>query len=208
MVRHFLPTVISETQTAFKAPARQKTETRTITGFKKIEAGGAINLGISAQNEYGVEIQADDNLLADIKTEVSGETLKIYSEDKISPKTKIIIKISMPAIEGLDVSGASSGNISNVVADSLDLQASGASKIKIDGQVKNLRADANGASSIDAENLRTENAKVEASGASKAMIVAINDLNVSASGASKITYTGEPKNIKQNSSGASSVTKR
>ncbi len=153
-------------------------------------------------------VEADDNLLTNIKTEVSGDTLKIYSEDRISPKTRVNVVISMPAIEGLDISGASSGNVAGVNANSLELKASGASKIKIDGTAKELNADASGASTIDAENLRVEDVDVEASGASKAVIMATNDLKVDASGASKISYVGEPKNIKQNSSGASSVTKK
>jgi len=185
-----------------------KTETRAISGFKKIDAGGAVSLEITVGKEFSVEVQADDNLLANLKTEVSGDTLKIYSEDRISPKTKINIKISMPSIEELDISGASSANVAGVNADSLELKASGASKIKIDGATKKLNADASGASTIDAENLKTDDADIEASGASKAIVSAINDLKVDASGASKITYVGEPKNLKQNSSGASSVTKK
>jgi len=185
-----------------------KSETRNVSGFKKIEAGGAINLEVSVQKDFSVEVQADDNLLANIKTEVSGDTLKIYSEDRISPKTRINVKISMPEIEDLEVSGASSGNVTNVKADSLELKASGASKIKISGTAKDLEANASGASTIDAESLQVENAEVDASGASKAIISASNELNVEASGASKISYIGEPKNIKQNSSGASSITKK
>lgn len=185
-----------------------KSETRNVTGFTKIDAGGAINVEILAQKDYRVEVQADDNLLSNIKTEVSGDTLKIYSEDRISPKTQINVKISMPSIESLDVSGASSGNILNVKADLLELKASGASKIGVKGEAKTLNADANGASTIDAEALQVEDAEVEASGASKAVVSATNELNVEASGASKISYVGEPKNIKQNSSGASSVTKK
>ena len=71
-----------------------------------------------------------------------------------------------------------------------------------------MGADASGASTIDAENLKVEDADVEASGASSATVSATNDLKVDASGASKISYNGEPKSIKQNSSGASSVTKK
>ncbi len=185
-----------------------KTETRNVSVFNKIEASGAINVEVFVQNGFSVEVQADDNLLANIKTEVSGDTLKIYSEDSISPKTRINVKISMPEIENLEVSGASSGIMSNVKADSLELKASGASKIKIDGTAKDLEADASGASTIDAENLKVENAKVDASGASSAAVSASNELKVEASGASKISYVGEPKNIKQNSSGASSVAKK
>ena len=185
-----------------------KIETRNVSDFEKIDASGAINIEVFVQKDFSVEVQADDNLLANIKTEVSGDTLKIYSEDRISPKTRINVRISMPEIEGLEVSGASNGNVSNVKADSLELKASGASKIKIDGIANNLEADASGASTIDAGNLKVEDADVNASGASSATVSANNDLKVDASGASKISYSGEPKNVKQNSSGASSVTKK
>jgi len=185
-----------------------KSETRNVRGFTKIDAGGAVNVEIAVQKNFSVVVEADDNLLANIKTEVSGDTLKIYSEDRISPKTRVNVLISMPEMEGLDVSGASSGNVANVNADSLELKASGASEIKMDGTAKELNADASGASTINAESLKVENADVEASGASKAIVSATNDLKVDASGASKILYVGEPKNIKQNSSGASSVTKK
>jgi hypothetical protein len=191
-----------------KGSGTSKSEQRNLTGFKQIEAGGAVNLEVDAQKDFSVVIKADDNLLQYIKTEVSGDTLKIYSEGKISPTTKLNVKISMPMLEGLNVSGASDAKINNVKADSLELKASGASEIIINGEAKELKADASGASKIDAENLRTENADVDASGASSANVSAINELNIDASGASKISYTGEPKNIKQNASGASSINKQ
>jgi hypothetical protein len=90
----------------------------------------------------------------------------------------------------------------------LQAEASGASKIKIDGMVKSFHADASGASKIDAEGLQTENADVDSSGASSIMVSPSNDLNADASGASSVYYTGEPKNIKQTASGASSVKKK
>lgn len=185
-----------------------KTETRKVSGFTKIDASGAVNVEVTVGSSFSVEVTADDNLLANIKTEASGDTLKIFSEDRISSKTKINIKVSMPEIENFEVSGASSGSVTNVKADDLELKASGASKIKIEGTVNELNADASGASTIDAENLKTEDAEVEASGASNAVVAVNNELKASASGASKISYIGEPKTIKQDSSGASSITKR
>lgn len=185
-----------------------KTEKRNLSDFTKIDASGAVNVEVAVGNAFVVEVQADDNLLANIKTEKSGDTLKIYSEDRISPKTTVVIRVSMPEIENFEVSGASSGNLTNVKADDLGLKASGASKIKIGGTANELKAEASGASTIDAENLKTESAEVNASGASKTYVSANKDLDAEASGASKIVYTGEPKNLKQNSSGASSITKK
>lgn len=185
-----------------------KTETRNVDDFNKVDASGAINVEIVAQKDFGVSIEADDNLLQSIKTEVSGDTLKIYSEDGISPKTQINVKISMPEIVGLEISGASSANVSSVKTDLIELKANGASKVRIDGQVIKLRAEASGASKIDAEGLIVEDADVDASGASSATILATEEVDLDASGASKIAYVGEPKRIKQNASGASSINKK
>ena len=194
--------------TGIKGSGTSKTEQRNVTGFKRVDAGGAINVEVDAQKDFSVNVEADDNLLQYIKTEVNGDTLKIYSEGRISPSAKLNVKISMPEIEGINLSGASDGRISNVKADELELKVSGASEVSINGEAKTLEADASGASTINAENLKVEDANVEASGASKAMVSATNNLEADASGASKISYTGEPKNIKQNSSGASSISKK
>lgn len=185
-----------------------KTESRNVSDFKKIDAGGAVNLEISAQKEFSVAVQADDNLLEHIKTETNGDTLKIFSEGNLSPKTKINVKISMPELDSLHVSGASNAVASGVKGDSLKLDASGASKIKIEGSANSLNSDASGASEIDAENLRVENADVDASGASSTIVAATNQLKADASGASSIYYTGEPQSVVPKTSGAGSVKKK
>lgn len=195
--------------TGIKGSGTSKTEQRNVSGFKEIEANGAVNLEVDAsQSNFNVMVEADDNLLQFIKTEVSGDKLKIYSEGKISPTVKLNVKISMPALQALDINGASSANVTNVKTDSLDLKANGASEIIVSGEAQELQSDANGASKINADNLRAENADVEANGASSATVSATNDLKIEASGASKVTYSGDPKNVKQNSSGASSISKK
>ena len=188
-----------------KGSGNVKSEIRDAVDFKKIEAGGAVRIFITAQKDFSVEISADDNILPLIKTEVSGDTLKIYSNDRISPKNEIRVNISLPMLENLDISGASGAEVTNVTADQLKLEASGASKIKIDGTSKSLNGDASGASSIDAENLKTEDADVEASGASKITVSPTGNLKADASGASNVYYTGEPRSVEKKSSGASSV---
>ncbi|MGI8468763.1 MAG: head GIN domain-containing protein [Pyrinomonadaceae bacterium] len=185
-----------------------KQETRNLSGFDKIEASGAVKTEITVGKDFSVTVEADDNLLQYIKTDVSGDTLKIYNADRISPKTKINVKISMPELTKIDVSGASTALATNVNGDSLELKASGASGIKIDGETKDLNAEASGASTIDAENLKSENADVDSNGASTITVSPSGDLKAEASGASNVYYTGEPQNIKQDSSGASSIKKK
>lgn len=183
-------------------------ETRNVADFNKIQTGGAINVEVLAQNDFNVVVEGDDNLLQYIKTEISGDTLRIYTEDKINPKSRINVRISMPEIEEAEVSGASNAVISNVKSETLKLEASGASKITVAGTVTNLESEASGASGIDAGSLNVENADVEANGASRTVVSASNELKADASGASSIYYNGEPKNLVSKSSGASSVKKK
>lgn len=194
--------------TGIQGSGTAKTETRNLTGFKQIKAGGAINLDVTFKPEYSVNIEADDNLLEYITTEVSGDTLTIGSKDRINAKTRINVRVTMPELADLDLSGASTGTIAGLKGEKMEIELSGASKLKIDGEVRDLKARASGASNIDASNLKTENADVDSSGASGITVNATGDLKAEASGASSVTYIGEPRSLKQNASGASSIKKK
>ena len=194
--------------TGVKGSGNLKTETRSVSGFKKIKAGGFVKLDVAVQKDFSVSVETDDNLLPLVTTQVDGDTLVISSKESISPSKTTNVKISMPDLVDLDLSGASTGVITGVKTDSFEVEISGASSIKLDGEVKSLNAKASGASKIDAENLRAENAKADSSGASTITVTAANDADLNASGASTVYYTGEPKNLKQNSSGASTIKKK
>ncbi|CAN5304140.1 head GIN domain-containing protein [soil metagenome] len=180
-------------------------EKREITDFKSVDVGGAIQVEITAQKEFSVEVQADDNLLPLIKTEVRNGVLRIESEKRINTKNPIIVKISAPNIENLDVSGASKVNLTNLSNENLQIHSSGASKIEISGTTVNFTIDVSGASRIYAENLKAENVSVDASGASNVSVFAQNELKADASGASSISYSGNPTNLEKKTSGASNV---
>lgn len=188
-----------------KGSGNVQTEKRSVADFNAIEAGGIFDVEVVAQKEFSVEVEADDNLLQFIKTEVEGETLRLSTEKSISTKSRIRVRISAPNIENLKVSGASKLSLTNLKNDSLKVDASGASKIKVDGETGNLEVELSGASRLDAENLKSENVNVDGSGASRASVNVAGDLKADLSGASKVTYTGNPRNLEKSTSGASSV---
>ena len=180
-------------------------EKRDVAGFKSVDVGGAIQVEIVAQKDFSVEVQADDNILPLIKTEVRGGFLRIESEKNYNTKNPVVVRISAPNIEELEVSGASKVNLTDLNNEFLNIDASGASKISVNGTTASLITDVSGASKIDAENLKSENASIEASGASSVSVSVSGDLKANASGASKIIYAGTPRNFENKTSGASSV---
>ena len=188
-----------------KGSGNVQTEKRSVANFKAIEVGGIFEVEVVAQKDFSVEVEADDNLLQFIRTEVKGGTLEISTEKKISPQGRIRVRVSAPDVESLQVSGVAKVSLGSLKNDSLKVYASGASKLKVDGETKNLEVELSGASKIEAENLKAENVNVDGSGASCASVNVSGDLKADLSGASKVTYTGNPRNLEKSTSGASSV---
>jgi hypothetical protein len=181
------------------------TDKRDLAGFKAIDVGGIFKLEVTAQQDYSVEVIADDNLQPIIKTELDGDVLRISADKHIKSHEPIVIRISAPDIENVEASGASNVDISNLKNAEFTVNTSGASKVAVQGETELLNIDVSGASKINAEGLKAENARVDASGASNVSVFALDELRADASGASRIVYIGTPKNVTNKTSGASSV---
>jgi hypothetical protein len=182
-----------------------KTETRELPKFSAIDFGGAIELDVTAQKDQKVEIEADDNILPLITTEVKGDTLYISNQQRINWHSKVRVRISVQDLNALNISGASKATAGDLKSDNFKLDVSGASKIKLSGEADHLDIEASGASRVEADDFKAGVVSAEASGASKILVFATDSVTANASGASNITYSGNPKNVKKNSSGASSV---
>jgi hypothetical protein len=192
--------------TSTKGSGNLKTEKRALTNFAGVEAGGAIEVSISASADYSVEVTADDNLIHDVETKVKDGVLKIkMDDDDHYMNATVRVKIGMPKIESLEIHGASDANVSDVKTDKLNIDVSGASKVTIAGTATNAKSEVSGASHLSAASLNVEDLNVECSGASRATVHANNSLDIEASGASNVTYTGTPKSLTKHTSGASDI---
>lgn len=180
-------------------------ENRNVTGFSAIEAGGVFHVEAVSQKEFSVQVEADDNLLPLIKTEVRDGVLVLSTEKSIKSRSRIVVRIAGPDINAVDLSGAARMELKDVKSASVKLETSGASKLTVTGETGGLSAELSGASRVDASGLRTENAEIDASGASNASVSVTGKLRADASGASKINYTGNPQSVERNTTGAAKV---
>lgn len=185
-----------------------KVETRNVAPFKQIDVSGAVDVEVVGQKDFKVDVQADDNILELVQTEVSGDTLKIYVKERISVRSPIKIFVSMPELTGVEISGASKFNGNNIKTDSFELNVSGASKVELNGEANKLNIDASGASKINTENFKVAKALVDVSGATSVVVNATEEVRAEASGASKVSYVGEPKNVVKDVSGAGKVSQK
>jgi len=184
------------------------TQKREISNFSSVDVSGIFQLEIVSGKELAIEIQADDNIIPLINTDVRGSTLHIDLDKKVSTKNEMIVRVSVPNIEKVSSSGASTVNVSNIKNDSFAIDISGASKVTLAGETDHLNIDVSGAGNIDAEQLNAVRADVDASGACKVAVNVSSELHSDASGASFISYKGDPKTVDNHQSGVGSISKK
>lgn len=185
-----------------------KNSERKLASFSKIDVSGAITVEIECGNEQKVQVFADGEIIDKVRTEVVEKKLQIYTEYSSFTNHDIKVVISLPVIEQLELSGACEATVNNINSPEFRIDGSGSTNFVLSGIAKQFVVDVSGASEVKADNLQTETTKIDASGASEIEIAVSKELFIDASGASKVTYRGNPDKISQNISGACEVNKR
>jgi phage-related protein len=184
-----------------------KTVNRPIADFSSLDVSGAYQIKWSSGTS-ALTISTDQNLLPLITTSVTGDTLRIDCKEDLRPTEGITINISSASLTDVRLNGAVNLTASNLSGKELKLESNGASSISVDGSVTNLEANLSGASKVNARSLQTQTAKLSLNGASNADVTVSNTLTASISGAGLLTYSGNPKSVEKNISGAGRIQPR
>ncbi|MHB8906840.1 MAG: head GIN domain-containing protein [Melioribacteraceae bacterium] len=187
---------------------RIKDESRKVAEFRKIEAGGAFSIHVKVGPATSIRISAEENLLGYIRTNVKGNTLVIDTRKNISPRKQILIEITTPYLNDIEVSGANDIEIEGINETEFDVDLSGAGNIHLIGEVEKLRAELSGAGNINARELKAKEVLISVSGAASADVYATKYLDASVSGVGSIDYYGNPEKTRTNVSGVGSITRK
>jgi len=183
---------------------RQK---RNVASFNSISYNGAFDVDIACQQPASLEIEGDDNILPMVSTEVSNNVLHIKNLRNYSASEPIKLKISVPNLEGIAVNGAGKIEVFGMKNEKFEIDANGAPTIRVSGETKLVEIDANGAGKIDTHKLRASKAIVDTKGVSKVEVYAADQLDVTVSGPSHVTYQGDPV-VNKTINGPGSVEKK
>ena len=182
-------------------------EQRPVGAFANISADGAFQIEWKS-GAPSLSITTDRNLLQYIKSEVSGDKLRIRSTEHLSPTHGIKVFVSSATLNGAQFEGAVRFSAAQISGANFFLESQGASKITLDGKVGELTAGMTGASKLSAESLQTERAELSLTGASKAEVNVTDTLKVSITGAGKVIYSGNPRRVVKDITGAGTIRPR
>ena len=215
--------------TAILGSGNVVSESRNVSGFTEVALEGIGDLSIQQTGSESLTIEAEDNIIPKIKTEVKDNRLTIGIEPNTSIQaTKpITYKLTVKDLNALELSGSGridaqnintnnlavtnrgSGDVaaSDVDINDLKIAQRGSGEVKMSGKADAQDVNISGSGSYQAENLQSKEAKIVANGSGEATIAASDRLDVRINGSGSVEYIGNPT-ITQRINGSGEVSRR
>ena len=178
--------------------------------FTSISASEGLDVYVTQGNDFDIMVEADDNVIDLIGTDIKNGTLRIHAIENIGRATKKVY-VTLPVITTLETSSgaglitkntiraqnidlsASSGSrleIMDLKAEKVTVDSSSGADIKMVGDTKALYGNASSGSGIKAENLTATTCEASASSGAGITVNVSESLIAKASSGGNIRYTG------------------
>ena len=205
-------------------------QSRQLADFNSIEINYPVELTVQQGNANSVTVIAENNLVPQLATRVSGSTLYIENSQtdwtrRVTPTRPVAIHLTLKDLQQVDfpsagslavgklqtdhlnlsIGGAGTVNLSNLTTHNLSVNLSGAGNITASGTADNLNLDISGFGGFHGADLASQAAVISISGAGNATVWAESSLNVEISGTGSVNYFGSP-HVSREISGLGSVT--
>jgi len=188
----------------------------SLSGFTSVDNGIDGDVFINQGTDFKVEVQAQQNIIDQIQTNIVNGVLQIRFVNNISlgVHNNIVFNVTMPTVTGLslsgsgrvlvqqplkvsnislDISGSGDMTLSSLAAQNLDAEISGAGNINVTGDTLASESDAiSGSGNLNLQNIHAATVSANISGSGNAKVYAIKSLDVHISGSGDVMYDGNP----------------
>lgn len=213
-----------------KGNGRITTENRSLSNYDKISVAGAFDVNLVKGKEGAISIEAEENLMEYIETEVENGHLKIHPKKgyQLRSTKTIVITVPFKTLEAVSLAG--SGNVSSKdVLNSTDLDLSlagsgeldlavstkkltskiaGSGNIKLSGNTDEFNCEIAGSGNIEAYDLKATVSHINIAGSGNVKVHAVSEIHAKIVGSGDVIYTGNPTVEKLKSVGSGSIKKK
>ena len=213
-----------------KGNGNLSSEQRSPGDFDGINSAGSFDVVVSIGAAQTVKIEAEENLLPYIETNVSESTLNIRTKEgyRLNPKRDIKIHVTSPSFSKIKLSGSGNITTDQKIANptKIELALSGSGDIKVDvdapdviaelagsgnirlsGETRTFRGEVRGSGDIRAMDLKTEETNIDIMGSGNADVFASVKLHVDVKGSGDVKYKGGANSVTSDIKGSGSVRK-
>lgn len=203
-------------------------EQRDTGPFHGLKVSNAIEVEWRRGEQSSVKIEADDNVIGEVKTRVSNGVLRIDLDRARLNHVTLRAYVTSPTLDYIEASSASSVRALDMMTDrdrvdirtssaaeveagvdapNVKVDASSSSGVKLHGRTRNLDTEASSAASIHAFGLLSEESRARSSSAATIDLYASVKLDASASSGASVHYKGGATDVRKKESSGGSVEK-
>ena len=185
------------------------TESRDVSGFTGVALTSIGDLHIEQTGTESLTIEADADVLPQLTSNVSSGILElgVAPGTTIATSRRIIYRLTVATLDSIAVSGAGDATASDLRADRLTVEVSGAGEIILAGTVNSQAVTISGTGDYNGEDLQSATAKVTIDAAGNAVLQVSDRLDATVSGVGSLEYIGDPQ-VTKDISGVGSVKQR
>jgi hypothetical protein len=213
---------------------RVVSEARNLPAFQGVSLAGAMDLVVRQGATQAVEVQADDNLLPYLETEVSGSGAdarlqvrwkrgaSVYNASSVRVNVTVPVLTSLSAAGSGDmlvepfetprlsisISGSSDTRLRQLTAGELLVSISGSGDVVGAGKAGQVKISVAGSGDVQLRELKADDVSVTIAGSGDASVHADKSLEVRIAGSGDVTYSGSAATVNARVAGSGSVNKR
>lgn len=189
-----------------------RTESRAVGTFDAIDMDGDGKLQIDVGSPASVTVEGKESVVADLKTEVRGDTLYINSKRRdwmfFGGSQRLTLRITVPRLASLKLDGGNDVRLTGFNGGESNIKVQGAAHVEADGTLKALTVYMAGAGHADFSRLVADDAKVTVDGVGSVFVNSKDSLNATMNGVGAIIYTGNPHVVNTSMNGLGRISQR
>jgi len=185
------------------------TESRTVSGFDEIVVLGSGNVIVDVTGTETLEIEAEDNIMEFLTTEVVNGRLELGFESgqPLSPSRDITYTITAADLNAMTINGSGNIDATDIDTDTFEVTISGSGDVEPQGASNHLRVTISGSGRFDGTGLESATGEVGVSGSGNVVVNVTDELSVTISGSGDVQYMGDPA-LDSSVSGSGDISRR
>lgn len=183
------------------------TEDRTVGDFSGIKLNCSADLTIIQGKSNAIKVKADENLLDQIETDVSGNTLVIDIDGNISQSTQMEVIVTVSDLHKIQVNGSGDVESENTITGvGIEIGINGSGNVELDLDVSNVEVGINGSGDVELSGVTGDfSLKVNGSGSFEGDNMRLNLCAVSVMGSGDVEIDGSAATVKINQSASGDI---
>ncbi|KQZ26903.1 GIN domain-containing protein [Duganella sp. Root1480D1] len=188
--------VLNDSGDYVKGNGTTTTETRSIASATGLRIENRHRVDMDVEVKVGgapsLVIEGDNNLVPLVHTEVRGDTLRVWTDERIESRTPIHVRYTVQRLDNLESNGSVRTDVQGLAGGPLSVSHTGSSYLELRGHVDRLDVHHAGSGQLYGDGLESKSAAVDMVGSGRVNIGSVrgDSLRVSSSGSGSFYARG------------------